>query len=152
MAVTIKEQEETIDLELAKVKTYVHYGYGMTFKEGGIYTFSKADAHELLGLHDEWGVPYFRKYQPPKKKEDVSEDGEPIRSGQGVVSLPDAMKKGNEHLTMEEEPEEAPPTRARKKAKRAPKVVKAVEPEPETQEAADDVDSDEIDTAGGVEV
>ena len=145
MAVNIKKKEDTIVIELAKAKSYTHYTYDMTFVEGGKYTFNESDARELLALKDEWGVPYFRRWQPPKPKEETLPEGH-VAEG-SVQSLP----KGNDISMADIDPDRAKKQAPRKK--RAPKVVAKEEPAPEeTPEPAGEVDSGEIDTAGGVEV
>ena len=141
--------EETIEIELTKATSYTHFGYGMTFLKGGRYTFNRADAEELLGITDEWGVPYFRKWAPPPPPKEET-DGV---SQKGVQSLP--PKKGNDMSMADLDPERAARKEAaREEAKkaRAPKPLAVSEPEP-PQEPEGEVDSDEIDTGeGGVDI
>lgn len=136
-----EEEPETIDIELAKLKTYIHPS-GMTFVTGGVYTVDLGDARELLGKHDAWGVPYFRKHVPPESIPRKRAEDEPPVAGEGIVKLPANMKKGAA-ADGDEVPEKP-------KAK-APKVRKKKEPADEPAPAAMG-DTDETDTADGIDI
>jgi hypothetical protein len=141
----------TIEIELRKAASYTHFGYGMTFVKGGRYTFNRDDAQELLGIQDEWGVPYFRKWAPPPPPKELLKEGE-VEQGT-LQTLP--AQRGNDMSINDIDPDRAARKEAAREAAKvakAPKPTNVVEPEAETPEAPGEVDSEEIDTGAGVEV
>lgn len=145
----VPEVEPTVEIELTKAASYTHFGYGMTFVKGGRYTFHLSDAQELLGLHDEWGVPYFRRWAPPPPP---PEEAEGLVGQKGVQTLP--PKQGNDMSMADLDPERAARKEAAREAAKkanAPKPLAVNEPVV-TQETEDAVDSGEIDTGEGVDI
>lgn len=142
--------EETVEIELVKAASYTHFGYGMTFVKGGRYTFHKADAQELLGITDEWGIPYFKRWAPPPPPPEK----EAGNVGQtSIQKLP--PKRGNDMSMADIDPDRAARKEAAREAAKkaaAPQPVAVNEPEPAATEEAGDVDSGEIDTGEGVDI
>jgi len=140
----------TIDLELTTAATYVHPS-GMVFRGGEIYTVEATDARDLLGRLDDRQVPVFRKYRKPEPVTSKTRAGNhdaAMTSDEGVVRLPEHMKKGRE--AMEAEQNAAAETQSERPAE--PKVKSTRSTKPAAQVDGDDVDSGEFDSAEGVEV
>lgn len=123
---------KTIDIELARIKTYVSYKYDLTFNKGKVYTYTEDDARVLLSLKDDFGVPVFRVYKEPEP------DPVPDMADNPVNELP----KGND-LTGAD---------LKQGGHKVPQALGATKPEDASTVNLDPNGEGEIDTGAGVEV
>jgi len=94
----------TVKIELTgDVKSYIDMASGLVFESGKAYSLSEENAKKFLSQRTDGGEPYFRRFrEAPKVEEDTPEVFEKTPTPvvpEGVVTLPDTMKKGAVKMT-----------------------------------------------------